>query len=115
MFEYLMNLIYIVFMGFSEVILQEERDTSHSLCVYVYQMLDHYSNGPHRSCCQVKFYLEGYTSSIRELCNFPSVWFWLCLDVVFNCISNFKFGGGSIFVPSLSMPSPSLFDDNLEY
>ena len=30
----------------------EEIDSAQSICIYVYHMLDHYSNGPHSNFCQ---------------------------------------------------------------
>ena len=39
----------------------------------------------------------------------------LYLEVRFNLITEFKFGGGSIFVPSFSICGLSLFNDNIEY
>ena len=77
-------------------------------------MFDHFRNGPHSNCCQGQFDLEGPPNSISEFFNFPSVWFSLYLDVGFNCIAGFKFGGGSILVPLFYMHVPLLFDKNIE-
>ena len=55
------------------------------------------------------FNQEGSLSSVHKFCNFPSVWFWFYLDAGFNCISDFKFGSGSILVPPLYMRGPLLF------